>query len=141
VERSGQISVQNEQRLKPYCGSPEAAGQAPPLLKPARQAIFRGRRSRPRDWKIFIRDSEEVNDNLRPQLQNPPIIPPAPNPLILPTQAEDLPSSPNHSRPATPPGNLEEAPPIRNILGQPDTATTNTLEKEKRDRIPPEVLG
>jgi len=45
VERSGQISVQNEQRLKPYCGSPEASGQAPPLLEPARQPISCGRRS------------------------------------------------------------------------------------------------
>jgi len=27
VERSGQISVQNEQQLKSYYGSPEAAGQ------------------------------------------------------------------------------------------------------------------
>jgi len=49
VERSEQISVQNEQRLKPYYGSPEAAGQTPPLLEPARQPISCGRRHQPRD--------------------------------------------------------------------------------------------
>jgi len=32
VECSGQVSVQNEARLKPYRVSPDAAGQAPPLL-------------------------------------------------------------------------------------------------------------
>jgi len=31
VERSGQMSVQNEARLKPYWVSPDAAGQVPPL--------------------------------------------------------------------------------------------------------------
>jgi len=30
VEHSGQVSVQNEARLKPYRASPDAAGQAPP---------------------------------------------------------------------------------------------------------------
>jgi len=54
VERSGQVSVQNEQRLKLYEGSPDAAGQAPPLLEPARQPISRGRVARPREWEIPI---------------------------------------------------------------------------------------
>jgi len=43
VERSGQISVPSEQQLKPYYGSPEAAGQALPLLEPARQPITLGK--------------------------------------------------------------------------------------------------
>jgi len=42
VERSGQVSVQNEARLKPYWASPDAAGQAPPLLEPARRPPMRG---------------------------------------------------------------------------------------------------
>jgi len=42
VERSGQVSVQNEARLKPYWASPDAAGQAPPLLEPARRSPMRG---------------------------------------------------------------------------------------------------
>jgi len=59
VECSGQVSVQNEQRLKPYEGSPDAAGQAPPLLEPARQPISRGRVVRPREWKIHVQDPVE----------------------------------------------------------------------------------
>jgi len=43
VERSGQVSIQNEARLKPYWASPEAAGHAPPLLEPARRLPMRGR--------------------------------------------------------------------------------------------------
>jgi len=43
VKRSGQVSVQSEQRLKPYHASPDAVGQAPPLLEPNRQPNHRGR--------------------------------------------------------------------------------------------------
>jgi len=43
MERSGQMSVQNEAWLKPYWASPDAAGQAPPLLEPARRPPMRGR--------------------------------------------------------------------------------------------------
>jgi len=32
LERSGQVSVQNEARLKPYWASPGAAGEAPPIV-------------------------------------------------------------------------------------------------------------
>jgi len=42
VERSEQVSVQSKQWLKPYEGSPDAAGQASPLMGPARQLISRG---------------------------------------------------------------------------------------------------
>jgi len=41
VEHSGQVSVQSEQRLKPYQASPNAARQAPPLLEPNRQPNHR----------------------------------------------------------------------------------------------------
>jgi len=30
LERSGQVSIQNETRLKPYWASPDAVGEAPP---------------------------------------------------------------------------------------------------------------
>jgi len=42
MERSGQVSVQSEQRLKPYHASPDTVGQAPPLLEPSRQPNHRG---------------------------------------------------------------------------------------------------
>jgi len=38
LERSGQISVQNEVRLKPYWASPGTAGEAPPLVVEAQEA-------------------------------------------------------------------------------------------------------
>jgi len=102
VERSGQISVQNEQRLKPYYGSPEAAGQAPPLLEPARQPISHGRINRPRDWEIFVQDPEEPNTTLESQPRDPPPHLPPPEPTSMPTQTED-----NYP----PPEDLEEMPP------------------------------
>jgi len=43
VERSGQVSVQNEARLKPYWVIPDAAGQASPLLEPACRPPMKGR--------------------------------------------------------------------------------------------------
>jgi len=30
IERSGQVSIQNEARLKPYWTSPDAVGESPP---------------------------------------------------------------------------------------------------------------
>jgi len=42
LERSGQASIQNEARLKPYWASPEAAEKAPPLLEPRMQTTTRG---------------------------------------------------------------------------------------------------
>jgi len=42
VERSGQVSVQSEQCLKPYQASPDAVEQAQPLLEPNRQPTLEG---------------------------------------------------------------------------------------------------
>jgi len=56
VEHSGQVSVQNEERLKPYWTSPNAAGQAPPLLEPARRPSMRGRGMAYRDVKELLPD-------------------------------------------------------------------------------------
>jgi len=41
MKRSGQVSVQNEARLKSYQSILDAAGQAPPLLEPMRRSIMR----------------------------------------------------------------------------------------------------
>jgi len=58
VERSGQVSVQNEARLKPYWVSPDAAGQAPPFLEPARRPTMRGRGMAYRDVEELLPDQE-----------------------------------------------------------------------------------
>jgi len=55
VERSGQTSVQSEQRLKPYHASPDAVGQAPPLLERSQQPNHRGRATQPREVEIVVR--------------------------------------------------------------------------------------
>jgi len=141
VEHSGQIS---EQRLKPYHGSPEAAGQAPPLLEPTRQPISRGRRNQPRDWEIFILDPEAVHDADDPPLRNPPPVPCVRNP---PTQTsrqggppppavvpEGLPPLPQMDDP-------EEIPPTLETPGPPDGPTDPTLRRGKRNRRPPNYLA
>jgi len=43
IERSGQVSIQNEARLKPYWASLDAVKEAPPLLGPRRQTAIHGR--------------------------------------------------------------------------------------------------
>jgi len=54
VERSGQVSVQSEQRLKPYHASPDVVSQAPPLLEPNRQPNHRERTTQPREVEIIV---------------------------------------------------------------------------------------
>jgi len=43
IECSGQVPIQNESHLKLYWASPDAVGEAPPLLEPMRQTATRGR--------------------------------------------------------------------------------------------------
>jgi len=62
VECSGQGSIQNEARLKPYWASPDAAGQAPLLLEPARRPTMRGRGMAYRDVKELLPDQEGAID-------------------------------------------------------------------------------
>jgi len=70
VEQSGQVSVQSEQRLKPYHASPDAVGQAPPLLEPSRQPNLRGRVSRSREVEIVVpREAEQEQAALLEQLE------------------------------------------------------------------------
>jgi len=72
VERSGQVSVQNEARLKPYWANPDAAGQAPPLLEPARRPPMRERGMAYRDVKELLPDQEGVVDTPADSPQPPP---------------------------------------------------------------------
>jgi len=70
VERSGQVSVQSEQCLKPYHASPDAMGQAPPLLEPNRQPNHRGRTTQPREVEIIVpRETEQKQAALLEQLE------------------------------------------------------------------------
>jgi len=70
VERSGQVSVQSEQRLKPYQASPDMVGQAPPLLEPNRQPNHRGRTTQPREVEIVVpRETDQEQAALLEQLE------------------------------------------------------------------------
>jgi len=70
LERSGQVSVQNEQRLKPYQASPDMVGQAPPLLEPNRQPNHRGRTTQPREVEIVVpRETDQETAALLEQLE------------------------------------------------------------------------
>jgi len=144
VERSGQISVQNELWLKPYHGSPETAGQAPPLLEAACQPISRGRRNQPRDWEIFVRDPETVHDADDPPLQNPPPVPCIRNPHT-PTSHQGGPPPPavvQEGLLSLPLMDIpEEIPPTLKTPGPPDSPTNLTLGRGKRNKRPPNYLA
>jgi len=90
VERSGQVSVQNEARLKPYWASPDAAGQAPPLLEPARSPSMRGRGMAYRDVGELLPDQEGAVDT------------PADPPRPPPPQEEEADTPEDQSEPAPP---------------------------------------
>jgi len=62
VERSGQVSIQNEARVKPYWASLDAAGQAPPLLEPTRRPPMRGRGLPYKDIEEVLPDQEGADD-------------------------------------------------------------------------------
>jgi len=62
VDHSGQVSVQNKAHLKPYRVSPDAAGQAPPLLESARGPTMRGRGMAYRELEEVLPDQEEAAD-------------------------------------------------------------------------------
>jgi len=70
VEHSGQVSVQSEQCLKPYHASPDAVGQAPPLLEPNRQPNHRGWTTQPREVEIVVpREADREQAALLEQLE------------------------------------------------------------------------
>jgi len=91
VERSGQVSVQNEARLKPYWVSPDATGQAPPLLEPSRRPPMRGRGMTYEEIEEVLPDQEGAADS--------PTDPPRP-----PPPQEEVANTPeDRSEPAPPP--------------------------------------
>ena len=71
IERSGQVSIQNEKRLKPYHPSPDAVGQAPPLLEPRRRPNMRGTRQAEEEPEDLIPIPLEPRENQEP----PPEVP------------------------------------------------------------------
>jgi len=62
VEHSGQVSIQNEARLKSYWVSPDAAGQAPPLLKSTHRPIMREQARANRELEVIVQSPEEAAD-------------------------------------------------------------------------------
>jgi len=101
LERSGQISVQNEARLKPYWASPGAAGEAPPLLEPRRQAATRGRQRRGPEYEVVMPRVEDLmrregppplrEEHLRATTSDP--LPP-PSPLPSPLTGSEVQNPP-----------------------------------------------
>jgi len=67
LERSGQVSVQNEARLKSYWASPGAAGEAPPRCwsPGGRQQCVRGRR-RGSEYEVVMSQIEDLVRQERP---------------------------------------------------------------------------
>jgi len=59
VEHVGQVSVQHEARLKSYRASPDAAGQAPPLLEPMCRSTMRGRARVDRELEVVLEIKKE----------------------------------------------------------------------------------
>jgi len=62
VERYGEMWVQNEARLKLYRASPDAEGQAPPLLEPVHRPTMRGRGIAYRELEEVLQDQKGAAD-------------------------------------------------------------------------------
>jgi len=58
LECSGQVSVQNETRLKSYWASPNAVGEAPPLLELWRQTTTRGQQQPGPEYEVVVLQAE-----------------------------------------------------------------------------------
>jgi len=123
VERFGQVSVQNEARLKPYWASPDAAGQTPPLLEPVRRPPMRGR-------GLAYRDVEEVLPEQEGAV-NTPADPPRPPP----PQEEAANTPEDQSEPAPPPVEQADRPII------PDEMVIPQIHEEEAAREAPPVLA
>jgi len=80
-ECSGQVSIQNEARLKPYCANLDAAGEAPPLLEPMRQTTTRGRQRHGPEYKVVRPRAENLARQERP-LPSLEVRPPPPAPSL-----------------------------------------------------------
>jgi len=122
VERSGQVSIQNEARLKPYWVSPDAAGQAPPLLEPVRRPPMRGRGLAYRDIEDVLPDQERPVDA--------PTAPPQPPP----PQEEAADTLEDQSEPAPPPVEQADRPIV------PDEMAFPQIHEEEAAREAPPIL-
>jgi len=100
VERSGQVSVQNEAQLKLYWASPDTAGPAPRLLKPARRPPMRGRGMAYREIEEVLPDQEGAA-NAPTDLPRPP-----------PPQEELADTPEDRSEPGPPPAEPADTPVI-----------------------------
>jgi len=84
VKRLGQVLIQNEARLNPYRSSPDAAGQAPPLLKPMHHPTTRGRARVDRELEVILQRLQEAADEPADRSQAaPPLVEPADTPAHL----------------------------------------------------------
>ena len=88
VERQGQVSVQNEERLKPYIACPEADGRAPATREPARRPNMRGATGnrKSREEPIVLLPTLEFHAR-EPAFQ-PPLQPRDRDPLPAPSKGE-----------------------------------------------------
>jgi len=124
VERSGQVSFKNEARLQPYWASPDAAGQAPPLLEPARRPPMRGRGLAYRDIEEVLPDQEGAVDT--------PTDPPRPPPPQ--EEAADTPD--DQSELALPPVEPADRPIVLD-----DIVFPQNCEEEAAREAPPSRTG
>jgi len=91
IERSGQVSIQNEACLKPYSASPDAVGEAPPpLLEPRKQTMTRGRRRHGPEYEVVTPREEDLARDERP-LPPTKVRPPPPAPDLTPSLPEPEP--------------------------------------------------
>jgi len=136
LERSGQVSIQNETRLKPYWASPDAVGEAPPLLlEPRRQTTTRGRQRHGPEYEVVVPRAEDLARNERP-LPLTEVRPPSPTPDLAPSfldgeiREEQDEETPVTNRPVTPPVELD-SPPV---------STPPSLERGQHTKQPPAYL-
>jgi len=161
IERSGQVSIQNEVCLKPYWASPDAVGEAPPsLLEPRRQTTTWGRQTTTRgrqrhrpEYEVVVLRAEDLARDERP-LPLTEVRPPSLAPDLMPPLPETK-SDPEVQNP--PPGGgapsgevreeqSEETPvtsrpatlPVE--LDSPPVSTPPLLERGQRTRQPPAYL-
>jgi len=87
IERSGQVSIQNEARLKPYWTSSDAVGEALPLLEPRRQTTTRWRRRHRPEYEVAIPREEDLARDERPLPPAEVRLPP-PTPGLMPSLPE-----------------------------------------------------
>jgi len=152
IECSGQVSIQNEARLKPYWASPDAVGEAPPLLEPRRQTTTRGRQRHGPEYEVVVPRAEDLVRDERP-LPLAEVRPPSLAPVLTSTlpEPEAGPEVQNPPGGGAPSGEIREkqneeipvadrpvTPPVE--LNSPPVSTPPLLERGQRTRQPPAYL-